>query len=104
MTTSRLDDVYPVTDDCMTLLEDLCRNSGFLTCTAHGMYAWESPSWLQFFAACFVKRELRQGHADFARWVAATSAAQARCVGLCCPLCAEPLPPCPHALRHAGWQ
>lgn len=98
---AELDDVYTAAEDCVTLLEDLCRNSGFLTCTTHGAYAWESPSWLQFFAAYFIKRKLREGHADFARWVAATSAARARRVGLCCPLCAEPLPLCPHALRRA---
>lgn len=96
---AELDDVYTAAEDCVTLLEDLCRNSGFLTRAMHGAYTWESPLWLQFFAACFIERKRRKGHVAFARWVAATSTPRKRRVGLSCPLCAEPLPPCPHALR-----
>jgi len=97
-----LNDVYTDTEDYMTLLEDLYRNSGFLTRTADGAYAWESPLWLQFFATCFIEYKRQKRHDDFASW-AGTSVAQARHVGLYCPLCNEPLPPCPHALQRTEW-
>jgi hypothetical protein len=98
---TELNDVYPE-QDYLTLLEDLCRNSGFLTHTAEGAYAWESPLWLQFFATCFIEDKRQERHDDFARW-AVTSVAQARHIGLHCPLCNEPLPPCPHAVQRAEW-
>ncbi|MFQ5859145.1 MAG: HEAT repeat domain-containing protein [Anaerolineae bacterium] len=55
--------------DAHTMLEDLCRNSGFLQQTRKGAYEFESVPWLQFFAACYLARKLQEGDSNFKQWI-----------------------------------
>jgi hypothetical protein len=80
--------------DAGTMLEDLCRNSGFLKETQKGAYELESVPWLQFFAACHMARSAQAR--DWRRWLFKRKE-------LTCELCHKSLPPFNHYFWHSDW-
>jgi hypothetical protein len=68
--------VYAAADG-VTMLADLCHNSGFLKQTPRGDYDLESVPWMQFFAACLIARKLQDSDEPVTQWVYAEEGAVA---------------------------
>jgi hypothetical protein len=86
--------------DGVTMLEDLCRNSGFLRQTQKGTYEFESIPWLQFFAARHLARRFDEGDVNFQEWVFGGIGEKR----FTCELCRRSLPPFNHYFWHPEWQ